>query len=830
MMIKSVGYFIITMLVLCCLGCTFVTEENRITAHKGKLDLTKWDFGRDGTIELSGEYEFYWKKHIDPHIFHASDPPQPDTYVQIPKIWNDIELNGSGLPGHGYATYRLQITTNEIIDLSLKILDMGTAFKAFIDGEEVLAVGVPGESKGTTVPRYDPAIVDFTPDSTHFDLVFWVSNFHHRKGGTWEVIKLGFRDDVHSAQENQLYLDLFLFVSIFVMGLYHIGLFLLRTKDRHSLYFGLFCLLVAARFTTQGEIYAIKFFPTLNWDNLVRLEYLSFYLAPITFTMFLYNLYRRDFHRTAIRLIQYITIPFVLIVLVTQPNIFSHSIEPFQVFTVVSCSYGIYILFVASRKKREGARIVLAGFVVLTLTIIYDILEFMKIIKGPELLLFGLLAFILFLTVLIAYRWSRAFKTVEIQKYKLATANSKYKKELAERRKAEQEARDLQEKLTRSHKMEAIGVLAGGVAHDLNNILTGIVTYPDLLLSDLPSNSSFKEPLETIKSAGFRAAAVVQDLLTLSRRGVMHFEVLNLNDVVEEYLHSPEFKSLKLEAPDVKIETHFAPDLRNMSGSVIHLRKAIMNLVSNAAEAQPLGGKIVLSTFNCSLTELLKGYEDIDPGEYVLFQIKDNGHGINQDDLKKIFEPFYSTKLTGRSGAGLGMAVVWGAVQDHHGYIDIHSTEGRGTRLDLYFPATSESLSEKESDISVDQYHGKYESVLIVDDVDEQRYVAERILKKLGYSVASVGSGEAAVEYVKSNSVDLVVLDMILDTGMDGYKTYREMKNISPDIKAVIVSGYSETEEVKESQNIGAGQYIKKPYALQTLGLAVRNELDKTLR
>lgn len=827
MLIKYVRSLVVLLIGFGCLSCNLVKPDYSIKAVEGKLDLTGWDFGRNGAIDLSGEYEFYWMQHIDPHSFRSESPPEPDGYVSVPKTWNVQELNGRKLPGHGYATYRLHITTNEIIDLSLKILDMGTSFKVFIDDKEVLAVGVPGESMETTVPKYDPAIVDFTPDSTHFDLTFWVSNFHHRKGGAWETIKLGFKNNIYKAMEHQLYLDLFLFVSILVMGFYHLGLFLLRTEDRHSLYFGIFCLLIAARFTTQGEIYAIKFMPNMSWENLVRLEYLSFYLAPVTFAMFLNALYKGDVHRFALRSVQYLTVPFVGVVLVKAPNIFSYTIYPFQVFTILCCCYGIYILFIVSLKKREGARIILAGFFVLAITIVYDILEFLKIIEGPEIIMFGLLGFIFFLTILIAYRWSRAFKTVEVQRHELEIANVKYKRELSERKKAEKAARELQEKLNRSHKMESIGVLAGGVAHDLNNILTGIVTYPDLLLSDIAEDSEFKEPLETIKSAGFRAAAVVQDLLTLSRRSVMHFEALSLNNVITEYLGSPEFNNLALDFPDVKIEMNLAADLQNISGSIIHLRKAIMNLVSNAAEAQPFGGRIMLSTCNCSLTKLLKGYEDIDPGEYVVFQIEDHGQGINKNDLKKIFEPFYSTKLTGRSGAGLGMAVVWGAVQDHHGYIDIQTSEGQGAKFELYFPATSENILEKKSDISVDQYRGKYESVLIVDDVDEQRYMAKRILKKLGYSVSTVSSGEAAVEYVKCHSVDLVVMDMILDSGMDGYKTYREMKNISPDLKAVIVSGYSETEEVKESQNIGAGQYIRKPYALQILGMAVRNELDK---
>jgi CheY-like chemotaxis protein len=181
----------------------------------------------------------------------------------------------------------------------------------------------------------------------------------------------------------------------------------------------------------------------------------------------------------------------------------------------------------------------------------------------------------------------------------------------------------------------------------------------------------------------------------------------------------------------------------------------------------------------------------------------------------------------GRSGTGLGMAVVWGTVKDHDGYIDVQSTEGKGTTFTLYFPVTRQEASKEEAGLSIEDYMGNGQSILVVGDVEESRELASEMLKKLGYSVTQVSSGEEAVDYMKKNSVDLLILDMIMDPGIDGLDTYKKILELYPGQKAIIVSGFSETECVKEAQKLGAAQYIKKPYTLEKIGLAVKQEFEK---
>jgi len=393
------------------------------------------------------------------------------------------------------------------------------------------------------------------------------------------------------------------------------------------------------------------------------------------------------------------------------------------------------------------------------------------------------------------------------------------------------ERRKLETQLQRAQKMEAVGTLAGGVAHDLNNILTGLVSYPDLLLMQLPEDSPFRTPLMTIKRSGLNASAVVEDLLTMARRGVATRESVNLNTVIQHYLESPEYQKLTFMHPDLDVQVDLAEDLFSISASPAHLSKIVMNLLNNAAEAMPSGGRVRISTRNQYVDTPIRGYDHVNEGDYVTLRISDTGIGISPEDLNRIFEPFYTKKVLGRSGSGLGMAVVWGTVKDHNGYIDVQSIEHDGTVFTLYFPASRERASEAapKEETPVAAYQARGESILVVDDVKEQRDIASEILSSLGYSVAAVSSGEEAIAYLQEHSVDLVVLDMIMDPGMDGLEAYQRILEIRPGQKAVIASGFSETERVKKAQELGAGPYVRKPYTLAKLAAPIRSELDKAV-
>jgi signal transduction histidine kinase len=399
--------------------------------------------------------------------------------------------------------------------------------------------------------------------------------------------------------------------------------------------------------------------------------------------------------------------------------------------------------------------------------------------------------------------------------------------DISEYKRAEAEKQRLEERLQRAEKMEALGTLAGGVAHDLNNVLGVIIGYAELLQNEVDKSSPIMSRITKIINGTEKAAAIVQELLTLARRGVSSRQALNLNKLILDHRNSPAIEELLANNSAVRVKIDLEPDLLNISGSSVHLGKVFTNLVANALDAMPKGGDLTIRTANQYLDIPIHGYDSIRVGDYVVLSARDTGDGIAASDMQRIFEPFYTKKVMGKKGTGLGLAVVWGTVKDHNGYINVQSEKGKGSTFTIYFPVTREDIIAESTPVSLNEYRGKGETILVVDDDGEQRELATEMLEKLNYRVFRVACGEEAIAYVKENKVDLLVLDMIMDPGIDGLDTYKGVLKINRKQKAIIVSGFSDSERVHAAHVLGAGEYIKKPYVLEKLGMVIRTELDK---
>ncbi len=399
--------------------------------------------------------------------------------------------------------------------------------------------------------------------------------------------------------------------------------------------------------------------------------------------------------------------------------------------------------------------------------------------------------------------------------------------DISERRRTEEEKRNLEERLQRAQKMEALGQLAGGVAHDLNNVMGAMTGYSELLLMEIPEGQRARGHAENILQSTEKGAAIIQDLLTLARRGVTVSEVIDLNHIVSGFLKTPVFEKIKDHHSHVTFRAELQEELLNIKGSSVHLEKTLMNLVANAAESITESGEVTIRTQSRYLDKAVLGYDEVREGDYTILSVSDTGMGIPAQHREKIFEPFYTKKAMGRSGTGLGLAIVWGTVKDHSGYIDVQSEVEEGTTFTLYFPSTREELTTPKKKTPIEKYMGNGESVLVVDDISEQRDVASGLLTRLGYRVHAVSSGEEAVDYLRRNEADILVLDMIMTPGIDGLETYQRVLEINPRQKAILVSGFSETDRVTGAQALGAGAYVKKPYMMENIGLAIRNELHR---
>ena len=397
-------------------------------------------------------------------------------------------------------------------------------------------------------------------------------------------------------------------------------------------------------------------------------------------------------------------------------------------------------------------------------------------------------------------------------------------RDISQRVKADLEKIELQKKLAIASKMETLGVMAGSVAHDLNNILSGIVTLPELLLTQMGSKNEYTETIKAIKDAGKEAASVVSDLITVARGATAKKKVCNLNTVIENYTATMQGSARDSRLDGIALTIDCDLEIPNSYCSVVHINKIMMNLIGNAAEELKGHGNIVVSTKSVTIDKQFMGYESIDEGEYIVVSVSDDGPGIKDEDIKKIFEPFYSKKTMGRSGTGLGLAIVWNTLHDHGGFIDLKSNND-GTTFDLYFPATTDGIVEEKGMLSVNAFRGHGEKILVVDDQKQQQQITCNLLNTIGYNADSVGSGEEAIAYVNEQPVDLLILDMIMENGINGRETYEEILKHHPKQRAIIASGFAENDEVKRALDLGANQFVKKPYTIIQMGLAVKQTL-----
>jgi PAS domain S-box-containing protein len=381
------------------------------------------------------------------------------------------------------------------------------------------------------------------------------------------------------------------------------------------------------------------------------------------------------------------------------------------------------------------------------------------------------------------------------------------------------ETKRLQELESRAQRLETAGQIAGQVAHDFNNLLSPIMAYPDFIRAGIPRGHEAHEFLNVIEEAAGQIANINQDLLTMGRRGHYNQEVLNLNQVVTQAVRDMEARTTT-----ITYELDLCGELMNIIGGSAQIHRMLTNLLVNAQEAVHDLGHITIKTENCYIDDTSISYGRVPKGEYAKLTVSDNGCGILDTIVRKIFDPFFTTKITNRKrGSGLGLSVVDAVVKDHKGYIDLTSKVGHGTSFYVYFPVSRDKIEVSESENIV----GGQETVLIVDDDQIQRNVTQQLLNKLGYKAEIVACGEKAVEFLKDNPRDIVILDMVMPGGIDGTETFRQILKINPNQRAIILSGFSETERVLEAQNLGAGAFVRKPITIKILAVAVRTELDR---
>jgi nitrogen-specific signal transduction histidine kinase/CheY-like chemotaxis protein len=382
---------------------------------------------------------------------------------------------------------------------------------------------------------------------------------------------------------------------------------------------------------------------------------------------------------------------------------------------------------------------------------------------------------------------------------------------------AEEEKKELE-----AQRLEAIGTLAGGVAHDLNNLLMAIQSNAFLILSDIGSTHPHYQFLTNIKDQVKNGARLTRQLLGYARKGRYYVEPINLNELVEKASDT-----ISTTRKDISVHRELSEDLFGIEADWSQIEQVLLNLFVNAGDAMPGGGDLILKTTNVTDKHMQGKLYDPRPGSYVMLTVTDTGAGMDKKTQERIFEPFFSTKEMGSiKGTGLGLASVYGIVKGHGGYIDVESEQGHGTTFTVYLPATEKKVEETLK--PTEQIIKGTGIVLLVDDEDRIIDVGVKVLKKFGYTVLEARGGREAIEVYKEygDLIDLVILDMIMP-GIDGGEAYDRIKEINPKVKVLLSSGYSIDGGAKEILNRGCNGFIQKPFSMKELSQAIRNVLGK---
>ncbi|MED4599837.1 sensor histidine kinase [Paenibacillus validus] len=700
-------------------------------AKDGVLDLREWRWEDGQAVRLDGMWEFYWKELRDPDQFAVKSGTSPGTspgagldssadsragssadshagsstdsspseggerssltHVAVPGSWNGTVVGGRSIEGEGYATYRLRVLLPEpeqAQELALDIPTINTAYRLWINGRMTAAAGQVGTNAETSRPEFVPQLTIADRFASELDIVVQISNYDHQKGGIRQPIKLGLFQSVSREKELSAGFDTLLIGSLLIMGLYHLGLFAVRTKELSTLYFGIFCLLFSLRMMLLGEIVMTKLFPGFSWELELVLEYMTAALSLPVFILFFANLYPSESSRTVNMVFCVALLAYSGVLLALPPFLFTSALWVLQLLVVLGICYILSTVTLAFIRRREGGSLLLFSCFILAAAIINDMMYAHEWVKTTERMsAFGLLVFIFSQSLLLSMKLSRAYVNEEKLSAALTEMNSGLYEKIKERTGDLEQAYEalvltngeLSRMVTsRSH-------LISNISHDLGTPLTTIQGYLEAILDGLVDTEEQRERyLRIIHSKVIGMDRLIEDLFQLSQLEARQVE-FKKQPLTTERLIERLYQRYELDARNADI--HYTLSIRGEAAQagtfstvnvdVERLHQVFGNLVANAIKFTPSGGMIQVDM--------------IDNGAEMKVRVLDTGEGIGEDDLPYVFDRFYTSNKSRNSvtgGKGLGLSIAREIVEVHGGRIWIeHTAKGQGTIICFSLPA-----------------------------------------------------------------------------------------------------------------------------------------------
>lgn len=667
-------------------------------AVRGILDLTEWPWDSDKHVDLSGEWEFHWKRLLEPTAF-GPDPSQDAQYVRAPAAWNEYETGAGRAGAYGYATYSLLVKTgSDGLQLGLRVPAMSTAYTVWINGRMVLQNGVVGTSPSEMVPQDLPRAVYFTTDSSEIRLVIQVSNFHQRRGGMWQPLQIGSAPAISRLVTRARFLETFCFAMLFATGSYHIFLFASRHKERAAADFGLLCMAWGLRTLLVGEAMLRQIFPGIPWSVCLAMEYVATAIVVPLFYRFGMSLFPNETPAWTTRLSQGIALVFIAAVLVTPSRIHSRLMMGWQVVMLAACVHLGYVLLLAVSRKRHGAIPMVLGALPFVATSINDVLFYVGLSHVGNLSAFGLVVLCSFQSFALSRRYSRTFLDAERMSEKLAELNREL---TAANRDLEQNVQERTAALLDSNRSiananrelarmeKARRDLLTNIAHDLRTPITLIRGYVEALVDGVVETPEEQtQYLELIYDKTTALNAMIEDLFELTQleahRATFQLEKVPVLELVSNlYLrYQPDIRMKNLE-PQLVLETAIdgvPAECMMVEVDVGRIDRAFANLIYNAIKFTPPGGTITVCL------------EFDHAGEEAILKVQDSGPGIAEKDIPHIFDRFYKgSRARKTAGSGLGLTIAKEIITYHGGRIWAKNMPRGGSAFAFSLPVQRQS-------------------------------------------------------------------------------------------------------------------------------------------
>ncbi len=802
-------YKIIPLYIISCifiLSCTHNAPHHQ--AEKGILDLSQTAFNKN--YVLDGEWEFYWHKLYSPADFSANTILDKPVFVKVPSIWNDVKHPLGPLPGNGYATYRLKvIIPGKDVHLGLKLLDAATAYKLWVNGELLSENGKVSTDGG--VPQYLPLTVFFhnkvkNSDNTGvLEIVVQVSNFHHKKGGLWESLRLGPEVSIKAEREKNTQLAFLVLGVIMIMAIYHLGIFFLRPREKSALIFSILTILMGMRSLVMGERFLAAWYPSINWEFFSTIEYITSYGMIPLIVLFFYTVFPYEMRKKIMIFMLSIGGCIAMLTIFLPLKKYSEFKIFYDLYILLGGLLILIVLALAIYRRRDGALVAFVGMAVLYLTGINDILYNSEVINTMNTASYGLVFYIFSQSYLLSKRFTMAFETAETLSGELKKMNSQLI--------AMDELKD---------------EFLANTSHELRTPLNGIIGLTESMRDGSMGllNDNQKYNLRLIESSARRLSNLVNDILDFAKMKNSDIEIMQQSiDIYSMVDHVLILSSTLTGSRPITLRNRIDYNLPPALGDENRVQQILYNLIDNAIKFTKEG-----------TVEVSAEIIPVNGKDMLAVTVTDTGIGIDADKHELIFNSFeQGDGSTQREygGTGLGLAITRKLVELHGGTVKVISERDKGSSFTFTIPVSEKNesnslrvITKLEYDLdNIDFAHlnndeQKMENkltsfrILIVDDDPVNLQVLRNHFMPYDYHVTEAQNGVEALELIKEGyTPDLVLLDVMMPR-LSGYEVCREIrKNYSPnELPVIMLTAKRLINDLIQGFEAGANDYLIKPF------------------